>query len=172
MKQTLTFIHTALPAEAKPIRGKLGLRQITPRLYANDHVLLGVSGMGKEKTQELLEEVFARYTISRAINIGMAGCADTAVPIGTLCCATHALKEALHVTLACVDAPCGAPHEIGATLVDMESAAFCEACAPFLPKEAVYVFKVVSDYGDVTPPSKAFVSGLLQPHIATVLAYA
>jgi len=87
-----TLIHTALVAEAKPIIGhfKLTCKAKQPfNLYEGDGIVLIVSGMGSEKTREALVYALSLYEPHVAINVGIAGCRDTAVSKGTLFCTTH-----------------------------------------------------------------------------------
>jgi hypothetical protein len=87
-----TLIHTALVAEAKPIIGhfKLTCKEKQPfNLYVNDDIALIVSGMGSKNTHAALAYALSLYEPCVAINIGIAGCSDTAVDKGTLFCTTH-----------------------------------------------------------------------------------
>lgn len=150
-----TLIHTALVAEAKPIIGHFGLTCKAKQpfnLYEGEEIVLIVSGMGSEKTQEALVYALSLYEPCVAINVGIAGCVDKTVAKGTLFCTTHeglgmpfascsshekAVENALHVKT---------------TLVNMEADTFIQT----LPKHIeTYVFKIVSDHLDDTIPSKA-----------------
>ena len=87
-----TLIHTALVAEAKPIIGHFKLKCIEKvpfNVYKNDDILLVVSGIGGEKTKSALAYALSLYEPKTAINIGIAGCSDKSVKIGSLFCTTH-----------------------------------------------------------------------------------
>ena len=82
-----TLIHTALFAEARPIIRHFCLQQSETKpfkLFCRARILLIVSGVGQELTQKALEWVTSRFQLSSAINIGMAGCNDASMEIGSL----------------------------------------------------------------------------------------
>lgn len=165
------LIHTALLAEAKPLIGRLKLQKEENGLYMNDEVVLCVSGIGKEKTIKAIEKLFKHYCFSKAFNIGIAGCKDTTVSIGTLFCTNRKLEGIKQTSLSTVNEALEDASKLHTTLVDMEADAFLQTCHKYLYIEQVYVFKVVSDYLDATIPTKGFVSNLIQKNLKRVLSY-
>jgi nucleoside phosphorylase len=153
------LIHTALFHEAKPIIEyfKLQFVQKVPyRIYQNRHILLVVTGMGREKTLSI-ENILESFTMQRVINIGIAGCKDMTIPIGHLLCTTHELEGIDCATLSSVDSPLSSVEKLTTTLVDMESEAFLAVTKNYLNEKNIYIFKVVSDYIETTIPKKEFV---------------
>jgi len=171
MKSMKLLIHIALPIEAKAMRKYLNLDQINPNTYADEDILLAISGMGAENTRRALEPLFDVYSFERALNFGMTGCKDEAFDIGTLACVTHALDKIPKMNLTCVAQPMEDLRELPATLVDMESTAFRDICTLHVKSENIYIFKVISDYGAGEIPTKSFVQDLLSPRIKTVISH-
>jgi nucleoside phosphorylase len=165
-----TLIHTALIYEARPLIQTLKLRQNTllPTIYENDMYILVVSGIGKNNTTESLETLFKKQAFKRAVNIGIAGCKEKEIPIGTLFCTNQQLKTVPNATISCVTEPLDAKSSLSSLLVDMESDAFLEVCTKYLPQNECFVFKVVSDYCNSDIPKKSFVIDLIQKQIKTI----
>jgi len=162
-----TLIHTALFCEAKPIikHFKMQCLQTKPyRIYHKNDILLMVSGMGAKKALHV-EDIFKLYPIKQAINIGIAGCKDKNIPIGSLFCTNHRLEDICYATLSCVDEPIDDKEQLTSMLVDMESKSFLHVGKLYLRGENIFVFKVVSDYLDKTIPSKEFVENLIKNSI-------
>ncbi len=159
-----TLIHTALFCEAKPIieHFKMQCLQTKPyRIYHKNDMLLMVSGMGSEKALHI-EDIFEINHIKQAINVGIAGCKDKDVAIGSLFCTNHRLEDMCYATLSCVDEPLYDKEQLSSMLVDMESKSFLHVSKQYLNDENIFVFKVVSDYLDKTIPSKEFVENLIK----------
>ncbi len=159
-----TLIHTALFCEAKPIieHFKMQCLQTKPyRIYHKNDMLLMVSGMGSEKALHI-EDIFEINHIKQAINVGIAGCKDKDVAIGSLFCTNHRLEDMCYATLSCVDEPLYDKEQLSSILVDMESKSFLHVSKQYLNDENIFVFKVVSDYLDKTIPSKEFVENLIK----------
>jgi len=167
----MILIHTALFAEAKPIIEHLKLKFIQKqpyRLYQRDDIVLVVTSMG-EKTL-IIKELLSQYHINKAINIGIAGCKDKNIPIGTLFYTYYKSEsEALapnnnipYSTITTVKEPLNNPDNLKTTLVDMETDYFLEATKDI---EEVYIFKIVSDYLDTTIPSKQFVWEIIEKNL-------
>ncbi len=165
-----TLIHTALIHEARPLIQTLKLTQNTllPKIYENDTYVLIVSGIGKNNTTESLEPLFKKQAFKRAINIGIAGCSNEEIPIGTLFCTNQQLETIPKATITCVIEPLDAKSSLSSLLVDMESDAFLEVCSKYLPQNECFVFKVVSDYCNSAIPKKSFVIDLIQKQIKTI----
>ncbi|WP_024953840.1 hypothetical protein [Sulfurospirillum arcachonense] len=166
-----TLIHTALFAEAKPIIEcfKLQCLQTKPyRIYLKNDIVLVVSGMGKEKTSLHVKDIFEKYTIKKAINIGIAGCKDESIDIGSLVCTTHKFENILFESLSCVDTPCEDREKLFTTLVDMESEPFLHVSKKFLHVKDIYIFKIVSDHLSATIPKKQFVWEIMEKNLESI----
>lgn len=154
----MTLIHTALYYEAHPLIETYKLEKIiNKKEYKNDKIVLIISGIGENNTQKALESAYKKYNIKQAINIGIAGCKDKSIPLGTLFCTNKNLPNIPQATITTVEKP---TNTINTTLVDMESRAFFLTC-----KEKninFYILKVVSDYLDDTIPPKSFVINLIR----------
>ena len=151
----MTLIHTAFFAEAKPIIEHFKLQFITKKpfkIYKNKDIILCITGWAKQTLH--VKEVAQKYEISKAINIGTAGCKDKSIEIGELFCTNKKLSDIPFATLSCSKEPIDSPKNIDTTLVDMESIYFLEATKKI---EERYIFKVVSDYLDINVPKKEFV---------------
>lgn len=153
----MTLIHTALLCEAQPIIEKLKLTKIKSNTFIHNQMILIISEIGMENTKNALQGVFKCYNISKAINIGIAGCSDTSVSIGELFCTNTHVKGIKTASLTTV---CEPTNKIDTLLVDMEAEAFISSCR----QEGIqhFVFKVVSDYMDEAIPKKAFVTSLIR----------
>ncbi len=158
------LIHTALQPEAQYLINFYKLKQDISiqnfKLFFNDNIILIVSGMGKKNTIDSLTFVFENYQISKAINIGIAGCCDESIKIGTLFCTNRLLPNINFAPITTVDTPLDSDENLETLLVDMESLYFKETCLKYI--KDVYIFKVVSDYLDITIPKKSFVIELIQ----------
>ncbi len=152
-----TLIHTALFAEAKPLIEyfKMQCLQKKPyRIYIKNHILLIVSGMGAKNTLHV-GDILKRFGIEKAVNIGIAGCKDKKIEIGSLFCINHKLDDIDTTDITSVSKSLDDKNELDTTLVDMESFSFLEICKKSLGAENIYIFKVVSDYLDTTIPEKS-----------------
>jgi len=165
------LIHTALFAEAKPIieHFKLQCLQTKPyRIYLKDNILLMVSGMGKEKTSLHVKDIFQTYSINRAINIGIAGCKNKDIEIGSLFCTNHKLDFINYANLTTVDEPLNDKSNLKTTLVDMEAGSFISTCKEFLDIKDIYILKVVSDHLSTTIPKKEFVWKIIEKNLKSI----
>lgn len=159
----MILIHTALFPEAKPIIEYLKLKFVQKKpykIYKSENIILIVTGMG-EKTL-LIKEVLSKYHIKRAINIGIAGCKDKTIPIGTLFCTNQQLKNIPYSTITTVTNPLDNSDDLNTLLVDMETKYFLETTKNI---KEVYVFKIVSDYLNTTIPNKRFVWEIIEKNL-------
>jgi len=167
-----TLIHTALPAEAKPIVGAFGLtcKSTAPfLLYANTRAALVVSGIGREKTRHALAYALEYYAPEVMVSVGIAGCTQKDISLGTLFCTSNAKLHIPYATLSTHDVPVGESNTSETTLVDMEADAFLQSVPCGVE---AYVFKVVSDHLCPTPPTKAQVGGWIGKSIGQWRMYA
>jgi len=167
-----TLIHTALCAEAKPIAGTFGLtcKSTKPFLfYTNATTVLVVSGVGCEKTRLALAYTLARYEPEVMVSVGIAGCTDVSIPVGTLFCTSHAHLPIPFATLSTYDVPVDEKNRPKTTLVDMEADAFVQSVPCGVE---AYVFKVVSDHLNPVRPTKGQVGGWIGRSIGRWRGYA
>jgi len=167
----MILIHCALLSEAQYIieKEKLKLKQKNPKVYLNDKIVLVVSNVGKNNTITALEFIYQNYKISKAINIGIAGCNDKSIEIGALFCTNHHLENIPYMQLQTVHSPqLLTLNSSFLTLFDMEGRYFIEISNKYLEKKDIFVFKVVSDHLDDTIPSKEFVKQLIKKNIKSI----
>lgn len=165
-----TLIHTALLSEAQPLINFLKLKQDDNvqnlpkgiKLFndENNRYLLIVSGIGKENTLVSLDFVYQNYEIKKAINLGIAGCCDSSVKIGTLFCTNRLLPNINFAPITTVDEALESDENLETLLVDMEARYFIEKSKEYC--DNIYCFKVVSDYLETQIPKKAFVIELIE----------
>lgn len=165
-----TFIHCALLCEAQPIINFLKLQQnksvqnlpIGNKLFSdeNQDYILIVSGIGKENTIKSLDFIYKNYKIKKAINIGIAGCSDSSIKIGTLFCTNKLLTNINFANITTVDEPLESDENLETLLVDMEAKYFIEKSKEHC--DEIFCFKVVSDYLDTQIPKKSFVIEIIE----------
>ena len=169
MTNPRTLIHTALYPEAKPIIQYFNLIQnkiYEPlKIFENDKYILVVCGIGKENTDKILPFIYESFQINKAINIGIAGCKDTSVKLGTLFCTNKTLDEIPSTDITTVDIALDSEKNLKTTLVDMESQYFLQISQKNLEVENIFVFKVVSDYLSKQIPDKSFVFNSIKKSI-------
>jgi len=166
----MILIHTALKHEAKPIIEYFRLQCIQTKpfkIYIKDNIVLIVSGMGKENTLHV-KEIFKSYSVKRAINVGIVGCKDKKIEIGSLFCTNHKLDFINYATLTTVDAPLDSDENLKTALVDMEAEIFISTCKEFLDIKDIYILKVVSDHLDTTIPKKEFVWKIIERNLKSI----
>jgi purine-nucleoside phosphorylase len=165
----MTLIHTALLSEAQSLVEDLKLTLISknPRIYTNDKIVLIVSGIGKDNTLSSLSQLFKSYKITKAINIGIVGCSNISIDIGTVVCTNKQLNNMKHIHLKTVEIPKIAKDK-NDFLYDMEAKYFEEICLKSLEDKDIYIFKIVSDYLDDTIPKKEFVKQLIKKNIKRI----
>lgn len=158
-----TLIHSALLCECQNLINKFKLTQnksITNfKLFTNDEMIIAVSGIGKDNTINTLEYIFNNYEISKAVNIGTAGCIDKNIEIGEIFCTNQKLENIEHTSLSTFDKPLDDKSLLNTTLVDMEASHFEEVCKQYI--DDIYILKVVSDHLDTQIPKKSFIIELM-----------
>ncbi len=168
----MTLIHTALLCEAQNIieQYKLKKTNSNPKIYSNNSIVVLIGGVGKENTYNSLEYIFTNYTITKALNIGIAGCSNPNISIGTLFCTNHQLKDIFFSQLKTVDTPqlCNSNDN---SLYDMEGNHFKNICCKHLNEDNIYIFKVVSDHLDIKEIKKDTVKNLIYKNIPTLNPY-
>ena len=167
-KKSCTLIHTALQAEARPIVDNFGLKSMETspfRVYGSPGIFLIVSGVGREAARQALELFTSRYSVTAAINIGLAGCSGPEVKTGTLYAVYGGAPGLMSMPFRTVDTPItGMPRDDFQysrehRLYDMEAQSFLDI---LLPKNIpVHVLKIVSDHLDGTFPNKKTIHELV-----------
>ena len=165
-----TLIHTALIHEAKTIIDYFNLVQNVTfdrhTIYQNDKIVLIVSGIGKYNTNRSLSFIYEKYDINRAINIGICGCRDLTIELGSLFCIGKELSQIKTATLTTRDEVVTNKTELKTLLVDMEAKYFIENSKKYLEVKDIFVFKVVSDYLSEKIPNKTFVHTIIKKSIS------
>ena len=165
-----TIIHTALLSEAQPLINFLKLKQDNnlenlpknSKIFKDedDKYILIVSGIGKENCLNSLGYIYENFKVSKAINIGIAGCSDSSIKIGTLFCTNRFLPNINFAPLTTVDKPLESDENLETLLVDMEAKYFIEISKKHC--NDIFCFKIVSDYLDIQIPKKSFVIELIE----------
>ncbi len=166
----MKLIHVALKHEAKPIIEyfKLQCIQTKPyKVYKKDNIILVVMGMGEKNTLHI-KDIFKQHEIKKAVNIGIVGCKNRDIAIGSIFCTSHQLKFIEYETLTTVDAPLDNEKNLKTTLVDMEAKYFISICKEFLDIKDIYILKVVSDYLDISIPKKEFVWKIIEKNLKNI----
>lgn len=165
-----TLIYTALLCEAQALINLLKLKQNTSiqnlpkgnKIFTdeNEKYLLIISGIGKDNCYKSLDFIYKNYTIEKAINIGIAGCSDSKINIGTLFCTNRLVANINFAPITTVDEPLESDEDLQTLLVDMEAKYFLEKSQEHCKN--IYCFKVVSDHLDIEIPKKAFIIQIIQ----------
>ncbi len=170
----MTFIHTALLSEGQTFIEKYKLPKVNslPKIYASKNIIVLIGGIGKENTNSSLKYIFDNYTITKAINIGIAGCSDTTIEIGELFCTNRELEDINSMRCETVDTPQlpTTNYPIN-TLYDMEASYFLAVVKKHLDEKNIYIFKIVSDHLDSTIPKKEFVKKLINDKFRYISKY-
>jgi len=161
----MTLIHCALLCEAQAFIEFYKLKKVNSKIYKNDNIVILISGVGKQNTISTLDYMFLNYDITKAINIGVAGCNDTSINIGELFCTNHNLKDIKQLPLKTVDTAQTISDETDITLYDMEAKHFLEISANYLDTDEILVFKIISDHLSHEILKKDFIKSLIQKHI-------
>ena len=159
----MILIHTALLCEAQCFIERYKLKKINskPKIYANNEIVICISGVGKENTINSLQYIFSNYSITKAYNIGIAGVNDKNISIGRLFCSTANIKDIDYLPLITVDTPQKSINNSIVSLYDMEGSYFINFCLKFLDKNQIFILKVVSDHLNSLTLSKDKIKNLL-----------
>ena len=166
----MILIHTALQSEAQSIIEFYKLQKCNsiPKIYKNNSILVVISGIGKNNTIDALQFVFKEYNISKAINIGIAGCNNQSILIGSLFCTNHTLENVNYLPLITNNIVTIKSDEDKKYLYDMEGEYFYTICQDNLEEKNIIIFKVVSDYLDDIILAKEFVKQLIYKNIKSI----
>jgi len=144
----MILIHTALLCEAQSFIEKYKLKKTnsSPKIYTNDTFIICISGMGSENTTKALEYIYSQFTITKAFNIGIAGCNNTHISIGTLFCTNKQLKHIKTLPLITSEEVVTRSNIQETTLYDMEAKYFEQITNQYLHENDIFIFKIVSDH--------------------------
>ncbi len=158
----MLYIHTALPAEARPLIDHFSLRAVhrsAPfQLYENTEIRLVVSGVGRTATAAAIAYSCGRFIDEPGpwLNVGLAGHASAALGTPFI---VHSAREPsgiqTYYPVFAFDLPCptAALHTVdqpasdyaSEVLCDMEGSAFLQTTQRFVPSELAHSLKIVSD---------------------------
>jgi len=130
--------------------------------------LVAVGGVGEKNTIDTLNFIFLHYKISKAFNIGIAGCNSDDISIGELFCTNQILKDIKHTKLITTNKPQSLNETKDLVLYDMEAKYFYDIVSQKLDKQNIFIFKIVSDYLEDKIPSKEFVKQLIKQNIKSI----
>lgn len=169
----MTLIHTALLSEAQTFIEKCKLQKVNsqPKIYTSEKIIVLIGGIGKENTYSSLAYTFENYAITKALNIGIAGCSDTTIEIGELFCTNRKLDDIKFMKCKTVDVPQLPSNVTLNTLYDMEASYFLGIVQKYLDEKDIYIFKIVSDHLDSTIPKKDFVKKLINDKFTQTSKY-
>ncbi|MCC5816771.1 MAG: hypothetical protein JJT78_18630 [Leptospira sp.] len=163
----MPIIHTALPAEGKIFKQKLGLKPIgnlrSISLFGEGNTLLVQSGVGKVSTATALSYASALFPKSTDyfLNVGIAGSCNRNYELGSPFLISKATDLATGRSyypdlilkspwalenLATVDKPYFGEALDGFGLVDMEGSSFFQTALYFTESHRIHSIKIVSDY--------------------------
>ncbi|BFU78410.1 hypothetical protein ALC152_16250 [Arcobacter sp. 15-2] len=157
----MILIHTALLCEAQSFIEYYKLKKINNKLYQNDKLIVLISGIGKQNTLLTLEDIFSNHSITKALNIGIAGCNDIKIDIGTLFCTNRCLENIKKLPLITHDKITTNSQETNPTLYDMEAKYFHRISSLYLKKENIFIFKIVSDHLSSKKLPKDYIKSLI-----------
>ena len=164
----MILIHTALLCEAQAFIEYYKLTPVVKKqIYKNDHIVVLVSGVGKENIFKL-DLAFDTYKVTKVFNIGIVGCNDTTIQIASLHSSTHDFEK---LPLKTVDTPQTMSDEKLPTMYDMEGEYFLEVAKKYLNDEDIYIFKVISDHLDDTIQKKDTIKKMIQENIKKIDEY-
>lgn len=174
-----TLIYCSLLPEAQVLINFLKLKQDNsvqnlPKDYLlfkdeDNKYLLLVSNNTKENCQKSLEFIYKNEKIEKAINIGIAGCSDGSVKIGTLFCTNRLLFGINFGSITTVNTPLETDENLQTLLVDNQAKYFEEISKEYCSD--IYTFKIVSDYLETKIPTDSFISELIDNSLEKLKKY-
>ena len=184
---------TALMEEAKPIRDRLKLkRQSLPgklSFYTDGAISLLITGIGRAMASIQLARLLQQHADNpylHIINLGIAGCENPTVPLGTTCLVNKITEHStsrIYITdrlypttfpeteLVTVDQPKANRTTNDPILYDMEASGIFQAATQFVTADRIHFIKVVSDHLDGKFPTKAKIHNLVQDNLDPILEY-
>jgi nucleoside phosphorylase len=161
----LTLLYFALGAEAQIFIEKLKAKKISsnPKIFLSNRYVLAIGGVGKGRLESTLQRVFEEFSISKCVNIGIAGVNSSDILVGRLFC----VYPKMEIALITKDIPTTKTDVKKETLFDMEGKYFYDFCKDRV--DEVYIFKVVSDHLDSKILSKEFVKKLIHKNFNSII---
>merc|ERR1712065_63467 len=101
------------------------------------------------------------YEIEKVINVGICGCKDENVEIGSVFSIGNNVEDIKSATLTTVDEPLDDKNKLETLLVDMEAKYFKEISLKYVDEKEVFIIKIVSDHLNKAIPKKSFVNMLI-----------
>jgi len=144
----MILIHTALLCEAQTFIEFFKLKKVnsSPKIYANDDIIICIAGIKANNTRSSLNYLYSNYTITKAFSVGVAGCNNFNIKIGNLYCTNQRIKEIEKLPLITSDTAVTSSDALATSLYDMEGKYFQEVSEKYLEEKNIYIFKIVSDH--------------------------
>jgi hypothetical protein len=144
----MILIHTALLCEAQTFIEFFKLKKVnsSPKIYANDEIVICIAGIKASNTISSLDYIYSNYTISKAFSIGVAGFNNFNIKIGNVYCTNQRINEIEKLPLITSDTVVTSSNALATSLYDMEGKYFQEVSEKYLKEKDIYIFKVVSDH--------------------------
>ncbi|WCL49867.1 5'-methylthioadenosine/S-adenosylhomocysteine nucleosidase family protein [Leptospira sp. GIMC2001] len=163
----MPIIHLALPAEAKTLRNRLGLKKIRSirkmEIFQKENLSLVVSGVGKVNTAVAIASVSSLYPQSSDyyLNLGICGSCRSDQLVGEAFmvskCTDIGTGRSYYpdlissspwksASIASFDKPVIGIAPDGYDLVDMEASAFFQSAIYFAESHRIHSVKIVSDH--------------------------
>lgn len=170
MFNVTTYYFVAHKGEARVYIQKLKLSQTKNKnIYTNKNTVLTITGMGKDAADKL-QQTFQLYppnSDTKVINLGIAGCADENVKIGTVfdVGSLHYKDDNinLHEGANCHSFETVQNEKFNGFLCDMESFFLVKEALKHVEKQKIKVYKVVSDHlKDAKIPNKDELNSWMQ----------
>ncbi len=183
LRYLMTYIITALLAEASPIITHFALEKCEDKIfsiYENESIKLIVSGIGKVNAASATTYLLQKQQVKKEdkiVNIGTCTTTKETIMIGALhnICkiVDFATSSVYHLNtqgeaITCVDKPLESNKGIKTPLADMESSGFYLAAKRFSKHAPIMIVKVVSDKTDSTLPKSEDIKALFAPHLKTM----
>jgi hypothetical protein len=175
IKEPNLLFVVALKAEAQALIEfySLTCTQKTPLVYKNDNITLIVAGICLDGMDMFwtLTDIFQNISkFSKVINVGICGCDNKDVNVGTLFSTNKKLDgidfaKCITKDTAVVQKNTDDDAE-NFVLYDMEQSYFLEIMDCFFKKDDIFVFKIVSDHLEGDDISKDEAKGLILSSIS------
>lgn len=166
----MKLIHVALFIEAKPLIQHYNLKQYDTKpfkIFKNDSIVLIVSGVGEANTNNALSQIFEKYEIHQAFNIGTAASGTKTIALNSLFCTNKRNQKVDFMPCKSVSVPQKElVHE--EVLYDMESEFFIKQCEKYLDQKEIWVLKIVSDYCEDRVFQKEIVYNMVMQNIEKI----
>ena len=190
-----TCFVVALPVESKPLQHFYGLKKVDANshrmpVFEKEAVQCMISGVGCVRSAAATSIALAKLSKDElkhtiAVNVGLAGCSDKEILLGTPFIINrvvehasereffpdlmlkHVWQEATCISYAKPQRLMASRHKLHNehAIVDMEAAGFFQAAANFLPPQRILIVKIVSDYLEGFKLDPRFCQNLIEQQI-------